>query len=373
MRIIAALLVFFFHALYQFPFADQGTAGVYNSIFGQGGWTGVGFFFVLSGFVLAWSARAGDTTPKFLRRRFFKIFPNHLVTYLAAVVVFLLAGTALGGWKAVANLVLLQAWFPQIDVETSVNPVSWSLSVEALFYLSFPFLLRLVNRIRPDRLWYWAGAVVAVIFTVPVLAWALPEQPGLFFAPVSEWEFWLVYVLPPVRVLDFTLGILLAKIVQQGRWINLPLLPSMALVVAAYALSSQVSWTYGLVAVMVVPLGLMIAAAANADLTGRWSPLRSRAMVWLGNVSFAFYLWHSLVLTQVHRALGLTSNWSDPGAFGYLALSFAVTLLLAWGLFALVEEPVMRRWSKSRRRPPAVPEAGPEQPVPVGAGQGGRR
>ncbi|MEV7028191.1 acyltransferase, partial [Kitasatospora sp. NPDC093558] len=350
MRMIAALMVFFFHALYQYPFASKGTSDIYGSVFGQGGWTGVGFFFLLSGFVLAWSARPADTARRFLRRRFFKVFPNHLVTYVAAAVIFLLLGQSLGGWKALANLLLLQAWFPQIDVETSVNPVAWSLSVEALFYVSFPLLLRLVGRIRPQRLWAVAGALVAAVLVVPMIAWALPDRPGLFFAPVSQWQFWLVYVLPATRVLDFVLGMLLARIVKEGRWIGLPLLPAMALVVAGYALTSHVSWTYGLVAVMVVPLGLMIAAAAHADVTGRWSPLRGRAMVWLGNVSFAFYLWHSLVLTQVHRLMGgATKTWDDAGALGYIAIAFTLTLLLAWALYALVEEPVMRRWSMPGR------------------------
>ncbi|MER6346266.1 acyltransferase family protein [Streptomyces sp. NPDC001595] len=355
MRIIAALMVFFFHALYQYPFRDEGAADVYHALFGQGGWTGVGFFFVLSGFVLTWSMRPNDTFRRFWRRRFFKIFPNHLVTYVAAGAILLWLGQSLGGWKAVANLLLLHAWFPQLEVETSVNPVSWSLSVEFLFYASFPLLIRVVDKIRPRHLWYAAGAVIAVIMVMPMVAWAVPDEPRLWFAGASEWQFWAVYVLPLTRVLDFTLGMLLARIVQRGQWIRLGLAPAMALVVAAYALSYQVGFTYGLVAVMVVPLALMIAAGADADVNGRWSPLRSPAMVWLGNVSFAFYLWHQIVLTELHRALGgLTQNWNTAGALGYIALAFTVTLLLAWALYSLVEEPVMKRWSKPRRRA-AVP------------------
>ncbi|WNI17265.1 acyltransferase family protein [Actinacidiphila sp. ITFR-21] len=147
--VIAALLVFLFHPLYEHPFADKGAAHVYNAIFGQGGWVGVGFFLVLSGFVLTWPARPTDTVGRFYRRRFLKVAPNHLVTYGAALVIFLVIGQTLGGWKTLPHLFLLHAWFPQFAIETSVNPVSWSLSVEALFSVSFPFLLRLVDRIRP--------------------------------------------------------------------------------------------------------------------------------------------------------------------------------------------------------------------------------
>ncbi|WP_433889485.1 acyltransferase family protein [Streptomyces sp. CA-111067] len=367
MRIIAALMVFFFHALYEAPFSSKRVTHAYNAVFGQGGWVGVGFFFLLSGFVLTWSARPTDTTRLFWRRRFFKVFPNHAVTYLAAVVLFLVIGQSLGGWKAVPNFFLLHAWFPQFDVETSVNPVSWSLSVEALFYVTFPFWLRLVTRIRPQRLWWWAAGLAASLYVVPVIAWALPSKPGLFFAPASSWQFWFVYVLPPVRCLDFVLGMVLALIVRRGLWpARFGLLPALALAVGAYALSSQVSWTYGLVAVMAAPLGLLVAAGANADVTGAWSPFRSRAMVWLGEISFAFYLWHRLVITETHRILGgPTKSWGTPGAVGFIALVFTVTLLLAWALHTLVENPLMRHWSRprsSRRTPgpvPATPAATP--------------
>jgi peptidoglycan/LPS O-acetylase OafA/YrhL len=360
MRIIAALMVFFFHSLYEYPFSSKHATHAYNAVFGQGGWVGVGFFFLLSGFVLTWSARPSDTPRLFWRRRFFKVFPNHAVTYVAAVVILLVLGESLGGWKAVPNFFLLHAWFPQIDVETSVNPVSWSLSVEALFYFSFPFWLRLMTRIRPQRLWWWAAGLAAAMYVTPVIAWALPHKPGLFFAPVSQWQFWFVYVLPPVRCLDFLLGMVLALIVRDGRWpARFGLLPALALAIGAYTLSSKVSWTYGLVAIMAAPLGLLVAAGANADITGAWSPFRSRAMVWLGDVSFAFYLWHRLVITETHRAMGgLTKSWSTPGALGFIAVVFTITLLLAWALHSLVEKPVMRRWSKprsGRRKPESVP------------------
>ena len=52
MRFIAAALVFLFHVSYANLFASERVAGTLMTVFGQGGWTGVGFFFVLSGFVL---------------------------------------------------------------------------------------------------------------------------------------------------------------------------------------------------------------------------------------------------------------------------------------------------------------------------------
>lgn len=382
MRFFAALFVFLFHAAQQSPFSSGKASDVLTFAFGQGGWTGVGFFFILSGFVLTWSARPSDTIRRFWRRRFFKIYPNHLVTFAVALAVLVLLGQGWGGWKTLANLFLLQAWFPQLDVEISVNPVSWSLSCEMLFYLSFPLVLRLIDRIEAKRLWYWFGAVAALVYIMPVIAWSLPQRP-LFPnspTPASQWEFWFVYALPPVRMLDFVMGILLARIVQRGRWIGLGLVPATGLAAAAYLLSAQVSWTFGLTAVMAVPLGLLVAAGAHTDMTWGWSPLRGRTMVWLGNVSFGFYMVHYIALTEVRRVLGgQKQTWALAGGIGFLLLTTATTLLGAWLLYRFMEGPAMRRWSgpRTHRNPAATVHAaranGAAGAVPGGPPQRQRR
>src|SRR2546430_4023453 len=86
MRFVAAGLVFLFHSLWQNFFVSPDAQKTTFSLFFQGGWAGVSFFFVLSGFVLAWAARPTDTAAKFWRRRFFKIYPNHLLTFIAAAI-----------------------------------------------------------------------------------------------------------------------------------------------------------------------------------------------------------------------------------------------------------------------------------------------
>lgn len=298
---------------------------------------------MLSGFVLAWSARPGDTPGRFWRRRLVKVYPNHLVTFAAALVLLATAGQALTPRGTLPNLLLLQSWFPQLDVQVSANPVAWSLSCEALFYLTFPLWFRLLDRVPAGRLWAGVGAVTAAAFCVPVVSGLLPHQPVPPWAPVSEWQFWFVYVLPPVRMLDFVLGMLLALIVRKGRWIRLRPAPAALLVLAAYVAADRGPWTYALVAVPLLPLRLLIAAAAVGDLEGRRSPLGTPVMVWLGEISFAFYLWHRLVFIHGHRRLGAGRSWDTPAAVGILALMLAVTILPARLLHRWVEQPVMRR------------------------------
>jgi mycarose O-acyltransferase len=153
---------------------------------------------------------------------------------------------------------------------------------------------------------------------------------------------------------------LLARVVLTGRRLPLDLGGAVALAIAAYALAPLAPRNANLVAVTVLPLGLVIAAGAVADGQGRRSWLSSRVGTWLGEISFAFYLWQFLVLTYGHHWLGgATKSFSTPAALGVSALFLVVTLALAWLQFVLIERPLVRlvgRRTKDRRSRVEVPE-----------------
>ena len=107
----------------------------------------VGFFILLSGYVLSYNY--GDR-PNLVKRdfciaRFARLYP----IYLLSLVLFV---NMLGDeWHArshsefaagvVLTPLLLQAWSPELS--TFWNTVAWTLSCEAMFYLAFPWLIRL--------------------------------------------------------------------------------------------------------------------------------------------------------------------------------------------------------------------------------------
>jgi peptidoglycan/LPS O-acetylase OafA/YrhL len=369
MRFIAAFLVFLFHFAFEGPFRDTAVGRHYLDVVGQLGPLGVGFFFVLSGFVLTWTARPGERAPDFWRRRAAKIYPNHLLVWVAAFALMGWAGESIAWRSALPNFFLLHPWFPQQKIFFSMDDVTWSLGCEVLFYLSFPLLHRGLVRISDRWLWPAAGAVaVAIVGMIPTVASLLPAHPQFMGTPALR--LWFVYIFPPVRALDFFLGMIMAQIVLKGRWVRVGMLPALVLLAAGYLVSKHVPLTFTYVASTVIPLALLIPAAATADLRGTWSPFRGQVMVWLGEVSFAFYLVHRLVLQYGHRALGEGSAWSTPTAVGGAALGLAVSVLLAWALYSLVERPALRRFGRRRRARVEEPQAAPTPapmatPVPV--------
>ncbi|HET9170524.1 MAG TPA: acyltransferase [Actinospica sp.] len=351
LRIIAASMIYFFHAQFEDVFKSSNSQNVYVHILGEGGPSGVGFFYVLSGFLLAWSARSSDTARRFWRRRFFKIYPNHLVTYVIAFVLLIATGASTGILGPILNLFLIQAWSPRLLDVISVNPVAWSLGCEAFFYLLFPLWLRLVRRIRPERLWAVAIGLLAAMWAVPAIVGALPLPTGgprVPFGNITGWQFLLAYTAPPVRTLDFVLGIVMAQIVITGKWIKLPLGWAFALFTASYLAAGLVPVMFRLVAITALPIALLIPAAAVADVDGTRSVFRTRTFVWLGDVSFAFYLWHRMVLKYGHQLLGAKHQWSTPEALLILVAGYALTVLLSALLHRFVEVPAMKRFSKPR-------------------------
>ncbi|MEV7816947.1 acyltransferase [Streptomyces flaveolus] len=363
MRFIAALLVFAFHTTWQTSFVAGGGGRLLGDVFANAGFYGVSFFFVLSGFVLTWSARPQDTAPGFWRRRMVKIYPNHLVTFAAAAVLMLIAGEVFTTQGTLANLFLVQAWIPRIQVPNTMNAVSWSLSCELFFYLSFPLLLRLLNRLPVRRLWALAGVLAALTVLAPVVArYGIGGTPLPFIADgsLSFEQIWFVYFFPPVRALEFVLGMVAARLVLAGAWPRLGLLPAGLIAVGGYAVNSTVPYLYGVAGTAALWLTPLVAAAATADEHGTRSPFRGRALVRLGELSFAFYMVHGLVVTYTFRWLVADTHLAPAVGAATLLGALLLALALAHALFTWVEAPLMARFGRPRRRrPPVSPAARP--------------
>ncbi|MFD5623392.1 acyltransferase family protein [Streptomyces yangpuensis] len=380
LRFFAALSVFFFHSSLTDspippnapinPFADATIADGFSTAFGKAGYLGVSFFFVLSGFVLAWAAKPGERVTAFLRRRLLKIYPNHIVVFAAAMLLF--AGSAVTGvadW--LPNLFLIHTWWPQPTVNLSVNPPSWSLGSELLFYMLFPALIVPIRKLRGrTALWGWSAAMIAGMVAVQLIAtYFVPDTPKSTITPISGMQFWFGYLLPAGRLFEFVLGILLARIVLAGLWprrVGFGL--SLVLTVLGYAAALVAPFQYGFVVATVIPVAALIGATAHADVQGRTTFLRSRPMVWLGEVSFGFYLVQGVTIFYLRSLLG-ENTYSVPVALLVIAGFFAASLLGGWLLYRFVEMPAMRRFGRARPRTPSVPAPAP---VPAGEPSGDR-
>jgi peptidoglycan/LPS O-acetylase OafA/YrhL len=335
LRWIAALLVFGLH-VNNFGYFD-GTGGrIVKWAFGAGA-TGVSFFFVLSGFVLTWSARPGDRAPAFWRRRVARVVPVHLVT---AAIALLMAYTlehqsrpTLG--QGLANVLLVHSWWR--PWWQTLDPVSWSLACEAFFYAVFPLLALLLRRLGAR-----GAAVLAGLSVLAVLAVAWVDAHQWLSQPIDS--------LPAARLPEFVLGVAVARLVVLDRWRGPGLEASLALAIIGYFLVPQVTTDYRATTCTVVGFALLIPAAAVADLRGLPSLWRGRRLVRLGELSFAFYMVHLLVLRAGTNLIGIKPRYGPAEGLAVTAVAFAVSLGLSWLLYETVEGPARRLLLRRRHR-----------------------
>ncbi|WP_282795456.1 acyltransferase [Streptomyces sp. CC224B] len=355
LRFVAALAVFVCHAaLVTAP--EGGSAPVALFLLGP---VGVSLFFVLSGFVLAYSARGTDTAKAFWRRRVTKVYPSHLVVWAGCMLLFRAAGMPRFGNGLpyvtpglpgdLTNALLLNTLVPRPDFFTGGNDVTWSLTCELLFYLLFPLLYPVVARIRPQRLPAAAAGAVAAAWTVPLIALGLGGRPlpgGFLGGNITDVQLGVVYAFPPSRLPEFVLGMVLARLHRHGCAARVGLLPSVALVAACLLTGIAVlPRPFLLAAATLVPVALIVRTVATSEARGTLPWLRTPAAVLLGEVSYAFYL--------IHRpALAAVEHYGNQGTAVTVCGGLLLALPASWLLYVLVERPCCTRWARSGRRPP---------------------
>ncbi|MET7771978.1 acyltransferase [Nocardia sp. NPDC005366] len=377
----AALLVFILHALIFLPVYPFQKSKLFRHIHQvvpmHLGAVGVTFFFVLSGFIIYWSFRPGDTAARFYRRRLLKIYPTHLVAAVAFVLVANVPLHRLVVW--LPNALLVHTWVPKWTMVGGMNVPSWSLGAEMFFYLSFPVALPLVRRIRGDRvLWVMIGLVVFVLALHTAYYLCFPGPKGIenVFAPrlvpgeVSPscelhscpiWfaqddipvalSYWLSYTFPLSRLPEFFVGVLAARLVLEGRWTSTRLQWPLTTLAAAYAMTWVVPVNFKMSALVLAPMTALVATLAARDIAGiRGLGLNTApSVVYLGNISFAFYLVQFPVMVLITRLFIGGRQFGILGWVFFAALSLILSLLAAAAVYRWVDEPIMRRFAGKRK------------------------
>ena len=108
LRWLAAFMVWGFHLKFVISSSNESLTVFFQAV--SNGGMGVSFFFVLSGFVLVWSYRPGDTSRAFLQRRFAKIYPNFAFALICSLIVLAVTGVVIDGWSVLANVLLINSW-----------------------------------------------------------------------------------------------------------------------------------------------------------------------------------------------------------------------------------------------------------------------
>ena len=319
-RAFAALSVFVFHLYHANVLGGNPIPFTYSVM---------AYFFTLSGFVLTWSTAPGTPLRVYYWRRFARIWPNHL-TMLAIALLVPVTRYAPNALAVVANVFLVQAWVPKGNVLFGLNALSWSLSVEVAFYAALPFVVGWLRRQSTRTRWSAAGALFLADAVVVVIA----AHIGGNVATGG-------YSQPLLRAGEFMLGCVAALEVERG-W-RVPARVRWPLATLILVVAFLVPHPLPSLNVFLAPMWLLLLIGwVQADLDGRGGFLTWKPVLYAGQLSFAFYLTHDLVILNFQ-------HWMHISALPLCGLMFLGALGSAMLLHHGVEQPAQR--ALSRRGP----------------------
>lgn len=306
LRGFAAMLVVWHHAKGQFPALEHALPWNFGT-------SGVDVFFVISGFIMAMTAKS-LSPGEFVRKRLVRIVPMYwlvtLVMVAAAVVAPSLFRTIQPSFDHVAlSLFFVPHWSPSFPGKAwPVLVPGWTLQLEIFFYALFAASMLSAHRYR------WLLSTLALLVAA-----------GIFLQPSSAAG--RTYTDP--LLVEFGLGVLIAI---SGRRLSKPAAMA-AVLLGCLGLVLRETWGP-------VP---QIAGAALLVLGSLSFDARSRFLKALGDASYSIYLSHLFTLGALRVVL------RNPALFMPAALLLSATV--GWLLHRYVEQPIAERLKLRKTEP----------------------
>jgi peptidoglycan/LPS O-acetylase OafA/YrhL len=306
---------------------------------------GVTLFFVLSGFLIAYTyghkpMRSGKAYARYMLVRIARIMP----LYWLILTAFYLSpdfGNRKFTWLTYS---LFHGFSNKLNFEGIAQ--AWSLNVELTFYVLAPLLCLLQRK----HILYLLGSLLLLF----LLCWGGGEtwfringNPSGFFYPLS----FIFKGVFPGRCTEFLAGMILAHTIQDNkanlftRWPLKTITGFLGIFLTAYGIGffQSAQFEHGteqpgglMLHVFLLPFFIMLALAGLIyERTWLQRFFSTPALILLGNASFAFYLVHiSYVSIQLRKLILLPDR------------NFVLLWLISILLYLLIEKPIYERCRK---------------------------
>jgi len=351
LRFLAALAVVIFHYAPRVNIYSQ-VPDILKNLINEGP-SAVGFFFILSGFVLAHRHLYGDarvqTPAAFYWARFVRLYPAYLLAFALFLPIaaqrYLLnpSDSAMRhhtfALSAILSCLMLQSWTP---LAQAWNGPSWSLSVEAFMYLMFPLIGFRLSKLT------LRNATFALL-----LSWLIPTSLGVAY--VARWipdAIWRLYVTnnPLLWMPLFVMGICASRFVSDWKKVStssahmLSTLAFAALILAALAWPQK--WADVFVTGGIAPLLVAVIIFFTRRPGGITKTIGGPLLSKLGEASYVLYilqapLWH--YWQEITNSLRGVPVQANPVALWQFAAFVPLLLLTSLAVQRHIETP-LRSW-----------------------------
>lgn len=290
---MAAIYVALFHAKIYLPLWSDSASEIYREIQSRG-YIGVDWFFVVSGFIMAWacviSKNDSENPIDFTVKRFFRVVPPYWIATILALYLLSMGWGMENVWKSLLFSPL------QLDKPPfygySVFIIGWSLNYEMLFYAIFATAL-----ILPKKY-----VLKAVCLSIIFFVFAMPYLMGFEDLTLStkraiESDSAYMLMLTNTMMIEFVIGISTAIIYSKVRdkisTINSWLLLFLGLASFLYPILTYSENEHSPIK-LAIPTAIFILGLSIAE---HKNLIRiPKKLTWLGERSFAIYLTHLFVV-----------------------------------------------------------------------------
>ena len=300
---------------------------------------GVSIFIVLSGFCMAvnylpkadsisWSP---VTNVKSAVGKIKKLYGLHLIMLGFAFLLAKMPTSADAMKRLILDALLLQSLSPYSADFFSYNGVAWYLSTYLFICLLSLYVIKLVAKCKDKKCIYvLAVAIYGVMAAVGYLAIRRPLEIGDNFA------FWLTYIFPGYRILEFVLGVILGWIYLNGKecektnkmWMTIAELLAVCAFLAVIKVFHKMEGVYdGLCyTALFTPVSIYLVYVFAKSRGWCMKVLNNQVVIWIGNISSYTFLIHQVVIRWLQQKLpqGLEGNIRIVTMIG---ISFAISAI----------------------------------------------
>jgi peptidoglycan/LPS O-acetylase OafA/YrhL len=342
LRAVAVFPVLLFHAGFE--------------TFG-GGFVGVDVFFVISGYLITSIIIFEQQTSSFTLINFYErrarrilpalfvvmavclpfswmwMFPNELKDFARSLMAVSVFGSNILFWRESGYFVTAAEMKPFLH--------TWSLAVEEQFYILFPLFLILLYRF--GRRWLVWALFILMLISLGTAQWGSLNKPipNFYLLPTRAWELLLGSLLALVS----TSSSPLPSNVQSWRFLRDQwgsVIGFLLIIFSVIFFNRETPHPSVYTLIPVMGTACIILFAGPTNFVGRL--LRSPAIVFIGSISYALYLWH-----QPLFAFARYRTINEPSPAVFLGLILTAVMLATFSLY-LVEKPFRDSKIVSRRQ-----------------------
>lgn len=300
---------------------------------------GVSIFIVLSGFCMAinYLPRIGDLALSLgtnVRNAFSKVkklYGLHLFMLICAFFLAKMPSSVTAVKRLLMDVLLVQSWSPYAEDYFSYNGVAWYLSVYLFLSIAAPYILKFLRGFKERQ--QVLLLMTAVFFAMVII--------GTFvsFRQISvgnDFAFWLTYISPPYRSLEFFLGAALGWFYLRAEKvrINNKILETAAEGFAVMAFVGIICVFHKIeghydglcYTALFTPVSMLLVLVFVYSRGLVMKILHNKVFLWLGNLSSCTFLIHQVVIRWLVTILN-REQWGNLYIFALTILSFAITVI----------------------------------------------